>query len=103
MLVLKNGAVTEESDSRAPQTLEEMRSMMVCTRLQGRLALGKIEIDRLDAFIDSLSNNWALRQVVDGAVLWRRLSEDMKMLGHALDYDDEQMDEAFIRAMAVEI
>ena len=82
-------------------TQEEVRAGMVCTRLQGRLALGKTEIDRLDAFIDSLPNNWALRQVVDGAVTWHRLSQDMQLLGHALNYTDDEMDAAFVRAMAV--
>ena len=83
-------------------TQDEVRAGMVCTRLQGRLALGKAEIDRLDAFIDSFPNSWALREVVDNSVNWRRTSQDMVMLGFALGYDDAQMDEAFIRAMAIE-
>jgi len=84
-------------------TIDELRAGMVCTRLQGRLALGKAEIARLDAFIDSFPNNWALRQVVDNAVTWRRTSQDMVMLGFALDYTPERMDETFVRAMAIEI
>jgi hypothetical protein len=83
-------------------TTDELRAGMVCTRLQGRLALGKAEVARLDAFIDSFPNNWALRQVVDNAVTWRRTSQDMQMLGFALGYDDERMDETFIKAMAVD-
>ena len=81
---------------------DEVRAGMVCTRLQGRLALGKAEIDRLDAFIDSFPNSWALREVVDNSVNWRRTSQDMVMLGFALGYDDNEMDDAFIRAMAIE-
>ena len=84
-------------------TQDELRDGMVCTRLQGRLALGEAEIARLDAFIDSFPNNWSLRQVVDNAVTWRRTSQDMVMLGFALDYSPEKMDETFILAMAVEI
>ena len=83
--------------------IDELRAGMVCTRLQGRLALGEAEIARLDAFIDSFPNNWSLRQVVDNAVTWRRTSQDMVMLGFALDYSPEKMDETFVRAMAVEI
>jgi hypothetical protein len=83
--------------------IEELRAKMVCTRLQGRLALGEAEIARLDAFIDSFPNSWALRQVVDNSVTWRRTSQDMQMLGFALGYDDERMDETFIRAMVVDI
>ena len=83
-------------------TQDEVRAGMVCTRLQGRLALGKAEIDRLDAFIDSFPNSWALREVVDNSVSWRRTSQDMVMLGFALGYDDNEMDDAFIRAMAIE-
>jgi hypothetical protein len=96
------------SEEAAPQigpvlTQDEARAGMVCTRLQGRLALGKAEIARLDAFIESFQNNWALRQVVDNAVTWRRNSQDMEMLGFALDYTPERMDETFIRAMVVDI
>jgi hypothetical protein len=84
-------------------TQDEVRAGMVCTRLQGRLALGRVEIDRLDAFINGFPNSWALRQIVDNSVNWRRTSQDMEMLAHALDYSPTQMDEAFIRAMAIEI
>ena len=84
-------------------TQDELRDGMVCTRLQGRLALGEAEIARLDAFIDSFPNNWSLRQLVDNAVTWRRPSQDMVMLGFALDYTPERMDETFIRAMAIEV
>ena len=83
-------------------TQDEVRAGMVCTRLQGRLALGKAEIDRLDAFIDSFPNSWSLREVVDNSVNWRRTSQDMQMLGFALGYDDAQMDETFSRAMVIE-
>jgi hypothetical protein len=83
--------------------IEELRAGMVCTRLQGRLALGEVEIARLDAFIDGFPNSWALRQVVDNSVTWRRTSQDMEMLGFALDYSPEKMDETFIRAMAIEL
>jgi len=84
-------------------TIDELRASMVCTKLQGRLALGKAEIARLDAFIDGFPNNWSLRQVVDNSVTWRRTSQDMQMLGFALDYTPETMDETFIRAMAIEL
>ena len=91
-------------------TQDEIRAGMVCTRLQGRLALGEAEIARLDAFIDGLPenwtvryDNWSLRQVVDNAVTWRRTSQDMVMLGFALNYTPERMDETFIRAIAIEI
>jgi len=84
-------------------TIEDRREAMSCTRLQGRLALGRVEIDRLDAFIDSLPNSWALREVVDNSVNWRRTSHDMQMLGFALGYDDAKMDETFSRAMGIEI
>ena len=80
-------------------TQDEVRAGMVCTRLQGRLALGEAEIARLDAFIDSLPNNWALRQVVDNVVTWQRMSQDMQMLGFALNYTPEEMDAAFVMAM----
>ena len=83
-------------------TQDEVRAGMVCTKKQGRLALGRVEIDRLDAFIDSFPNSWALREVVDNSVNWRRTSQDMVMLGFALGYDDNEMDDAFIRAMAIE-
>ena len=91
-------------------TIEELRAGWFCTRLQGRLALGEAEIARLDAFIDGLPDNWtvqydnwSLRQLVDNAVTWQRNSQDMQMLGFALDYTPEKMDETFVKAMAIEI
>ena len=58
-------------------------------------------VERLDAFIDGFPNSWALRQVVDNSVTWRRTSQEMEMLGFALDYTPERMDETFARAMAL--
>ena len=97
-------------DHTQEEQIITQRAGMVCTRLQGRLALGEAEIARLDAFIDGLPenwtvqyDNWSLRQVVDNSVTWRRNSQDMVMLGFALDYTPERMDETFVKAMAVEI
>ena len=69
--------------------------------------MASVNTEILDTFIDGFPsdyhNGWALRQVVDNSVNWRRTSQDIAMLGFALGYDDKQMDEAFIRAMAIEI
>jgi uncharacterized small protein (DUF1192 family) len=90
------------AEAEQANALEQAREGMSCSRLQGRLALGQAEIARLDAFIDGFPNNWSLRQVVDNALTWRRNSQDMLMLGFALGYTEEKMDETFIRAMAIE-
>ena len=104
---VKEGQRLNIEDNAPEHTQEEQiitqRAGMVCTRLQGRLTLGEAEIARLDAFIDSFPNNWSLRQVVDNAVTWRRNSQDMVMLGFALNYSPDKMDETFIRAMAIEV
>jgi hypothetical protein len=88
------------------QTAEELkteREAMVVDRLQGRLILGEVICDRLDAIATDPAEPWSLREVINGSLRWRRTSDEMMVLGHVLGYDDLQMDGLFRAAMAVEL
>jgi len=83
--------------------VDAWRSSARCSRLQGRLALGESEMARFYTFIDGLSNSWTLLQIVNNSGTWQRDSEDMMLLGFALDYKAEQMDALFVSAMHLEV
>ena len=99
---ISNGVTPYVALIEVEPTLEEWRDSLTCTRLQGILILGEIEVARLDAFIDNLPNNWALRQIVDNSQTWHRNSQDIQMLGFALNYTPDQMDALFIAAAGLE-
>jgi hypothetical protein len=90
-------------DQRTPaQISAAFRATLVCTPLQGRLVLGQAECSRLDAFLALPTTPWALREVATNALEWRRLSENMAVLGWIMGYSDEQMDALFVQAMQVQ-
>ena len=85
------------------EVLAAERAAMKCSRLQGRLVLGEATCDALDAMaVDNLTP-WAMRQTIQNAIEWRRMSQSMTELGYLLGYTDEQMDDLFRQAMTVDV
>jgi hypothetical protein len=87
------------NDPPAP-TIGEIRAQMVCSPMQGKLALGQAEWSKIESYRD-IEATWAQRVVIDSAQEWRRLSEDIQFFGYLLQYTDEQMDALFIAAMQI--
>jgi len=88
------------------QTADELadeRVQMVVSRLQGRLALGEEICGRLDAIAADPKTHWNMREVINGAPIWRRTSQEMEVLGYALGYTPEQMDALFRAALATDV
>jgi len=95
----------------SPPTAEELlaqeRAQMVCTRRQGKLALGP---DIWASTLDLLNNPdpswspttlWALQVAIEDTVEWRRTDPDMQMLIWAMNLTDKQADDLFRLAMTL--
>ena len=85
------------------EVLATERATMKCSRLQGRLVLGEATCDALDAMATDPTTPWAMRQTIQNAIEWRRMSQSMTELGYLLGYTDEQMDDLFRQAMTVDV
>jgi len=85
------------------EVLAAERAAMKCSRLQGRLVLGEATCDALDAIAADPTTPWAMRQTIQNAIEWRRMSQSMTELGYLLGYTDTQMDELFRQAMTVDV
>jgi len=79
------------------------RTVMKCSRLQGRLVLGEATCTALDAMAADPATPWAMRQTIQNAIEWSRMSQSMTELGYLLGYTDTQMDDLFRLAMTVDV
>ena len=85
------------------EVLEANRALDVCSRLQGRLALGEATCARLDDIAASTDTPWAMRQTIKNTIEWRRTSQAMTELGYVLGFTPDQMDTLFSIAMTIEV
>jgi len=100
--VLVDGAWVEVLPDPA-EALAAERAAMKCSRLQGRLVLGEATCTALDVIaVDDLTP-WAMRQTIQNAIEWSRMSQSMTELGYLLGYTDTQMDDLFRLAMTVDV
>lgn len=83
--------------------IEEQRAGMVCSPLQGRLALGEATCAAIDAMAADPATPWAMRQAILQAGDWRRTSQTMDELGYLLGYTPAQMDDLFRAAMTITV
>lgn len=87
----------------AAAELRAKREAMVCSPLQGRLVLGEAICNALDDLVTDPLTPWAMRQTIDKALEWQRLSPTIDELGWLLGFTDLQMDGLFAAAMALDI
>lgn len=80
--------------------LQASRERMVCSRMQGILALGETNWQEILDYRDEHAS-WAARMVIDGASEWRRTSEDIAFFGFLLNFTDIEMDDLFTLAMQI--
>lgn len=80
--------------------LARERARMVCTPMQGKLALGEAAWAEVEAWRDTYAT-WAQKVIINDAADWRRDSENMMFFAYLLNYTDEQMDTLFQAAMQV--
>jgi len=85
------------------ELLAAERAAWKCSRLQGRLVLGEATCAALDAIAVDPATPWAMRQTIQNAIEWSRMSQSMTELGYLLGYTDTQMDDLFRQAMTVDV
>ena len=83
------------------KTLEEKRASMVCTRQQGKLALGPTVWASVLALAEDLTTPWGLKVAIEDTVEWERMDEDMAALIWAMQLTEEQADDLFRLAMTL--
>jgi len=77
------------------------RSLMSCTSLQGKIALGAEEWAKVIAYRDEPETPFSVVVTINDSPIWNRLSTDISLIGWALDYTGPEMDELFINAMKI--
>ena len=91
----------------AAQLLAIEQAGMVCSRMQGILALGEDIWAQVLAYRDQVdvhgnpATAWVERVVIDDSSDWYRLSENMAFFGYLMGLSDAQMDDRFRLAMTI--
>jgi len=94
-------AMTEAEILDRHPTVEQKRSRMSCTSLQGKIALGAEAWAKVIAYRDEPETPFSVKVIIDDSPVWTRISQDISLIGWALDYTDEQMDALFLQAAKV--
>lgn len=82
-------------------SVEDKRILMVCTRQQGKLALGQEEWTKVLSLLDHEETPWGLRVAISDTTIWHRTDEDMSALVWAMNMSDEEADNMFLLAMTL--
>ena len=93
--------VTEVIEPTPAELLAAERATMVCTPLQGILALGEVEWGKVIAYRDTYAT-WSQKVIIDSALDWRRNSQNIAFFQYLLEYTDTQVDTLFRTAMSIE-
>jgi hypothetical protein len=112
--ILRDGQLITVPDEDFAATAEDQqswldlgRSGMQCTPLQGKLALGEANWQKVLDFRDGTGDwvaagpaPWSMKTTIDSAQTWQRNSNDIAFFQYILNFTDEQVDELF-RAAAL--
>lgn len=85
----------------ATEVLAQERANMVCTRQQGKLALGETVWTSVLSLASDPNTPWGLRVAIEDTAVWRRTDEDMQALIWAMNLTEEQADDLFRLAMTL--
>lgn len=80
--------------------LATWRATAVCSQMQGILALGEANWNKVLFYRDNHAT-WAERVVINSARDWHRTSEDIAFFAYLLEFDDLQVDALFKIAMQI--
>jgi hypothetical protein len=81
--------------------LQAERAAMVCSPMQGMLALGEARWTAVQDYRDNHAA-WAERVIIDRAGDWRRISQNIAFFQYLLEMTDEEVDDLFRLAMTIE-
>lgn len=76
------------------------RASAVCSQMQGILALGEANWNKVLFYRDNHAT-WAERVVINSARDWHRTSQDVAFFAYLLEFDDPQVDTLFQAAMQI--
>jgi len=80
---------------------DDQRAAMICTRAQGKLAIGPEIWAQVVALADDPETPWGLRVAVHDTYEWRRLDPNMDALIWAMQLTPEEADDLFRLAMTL--
>ena len=85
------------------------RDQMACTPMQGKLALGEANWQKVLDFRDGTGvwaeqgrAPWPQRTIIDSAQTWVRNSQNIQFFQYLLNYTDAQVDDLFRAAAAID-
>ena len=81
--------------------IEEQRAAMICTRAQGKLAIGPEVWAQVVAMADEPDTPWGLKVAIFDTYEWRRLDPNMDVLIWAMQLTPEEADDLFRLAMTL--
>lgn len=82
--------------------LAAWRATAKCSRMQGRIALGKERLGVLLAFRNAEETPWVQQEMLDDPADWQRGSQLTVLLGRVLGMSDDEMDDIFQAATQIE-
>lgn len=82
------------------EALATERAQMICSPMQGMLALGEARWQAVQDYRDNHAT-WAERVIIDRAGDWRRNSQNIAFFQYLLDMTDTEVDDLFRVAMEI--
>lgn len=107
MIDVRTGEITTgkiEDDTPQPtpeEILASERAAMVCSRAQGKMAIGPEIWAQVVAIADDPETPWGLKVAIYDTYEWRRLDPSMDALIWAMNLTPEQADDLFRLAMTL--
>lgn len=98
-IITAMGTPEPEPDESAQLAAE--RAVMVCSRMQGVLALGPVIWGLVQAYRDLPQTTWAERIIIDDAAIWHRNSQNIAFLGYLCGLTPDEMDTLFRSAVTI--
>lgn len=83
------------------EAIAEERLTMVCSPLQGSLALGETLWDQVELLLNDPETPFAIRRSITSASVWERNSQSMDELAWLMGLSAEQVDDLFRIAMTI--
>ena len=77
------------------------RANMVCTRAQGKIAIGAEVWAKVTDLVNAPTTPWALSVIISDATEWHRLNPNMDTLAWAMGLTATQTDELFRKAVLI--
>ena len=99
--VIRDALPGELPEPTPEEILAAERAAMICTRAQGKLAIGPEVWAQVVAMADDPETPWGLKVAIYDTYEWRRLDPNMDVLIWAMQLTPEEADDLFRLAMTL--